>query len=135
MIMSEVYILQNQAKLFLGKQKDWLDGRDPGSLFKTPHKDEAINQMFEISSKDYTQRIRVISCAVTDKGLPIIDSELLPEAGTSAPAAHAPVVSADADADADADAGDDVLGEASEEEALPENLPAEHRCGAASENR
>lgn len=76
--MSEFFILQNQAKLFLGKQKDWLDGRDPGSLFKTPHKDEAINQMVEISSKDYTQRIKVISCEVNEKGVPILAEELLP---------------------------------------------------------
>ena len=51
--MSELFILQNQDNLFLGKQNNWLDGRDPGALFKTIHKDEAINQMFEASSRDY----------------------------------------------------------------------------------
>lgn len=76
--MSELFILQNQDQLFLGKQKDWLDGRDLGSLFKTAHKDEAINQMFEVGSKDYTQRVKVLSCTANEKGLPIIDPELLP---------------------------------------------------------
>jgi hypothetical protein len=76
--MSEFFILQNQAKLFLGKQKDWLDGRDPASLFKTPHKDEAINQLVEISSKDYTQRVKVLSCGVNAKGVPLLDEALLP---------------------------------------------------------
>lgn len=78
--MSELFILQNQDKLFLGKQKDWLDGRDLGGLFKTVHKDEAINQMFEVSSKDYTQRVKVLSCRANEKGLPIIEPELLPPA-------------------------------------------------------
>ncbi len=77
--MSELFILQNQEKLFLGKQNNWLDGRDLGALFKTAHKDEAINQMFEASSKDYRQRIKVISCTANEKGLPQIDPELMPE--------------------------------------------------------
>ena len=75
---NEIFILQNQDKLFFGKQKEWLDGRDANALFKTPHKDEAINQLVEVSSKDYTQRIKVLGCAVSEKGLPMIDAELLP---------------------------------------------------------
>ena len=78
--MSELFILQNHDKLFLGRQKEWLDGRDPAGLFKTPHKDEAVNQVFEISSKDYTQRIKVVSCKANEKGLPVIEPELLPDA-------------------------------------------------------
>lgn len=77
--MSELYILQNQEKLFLGKQNNWVDGRDLAALYKTAHKDEAINQMFEASSKDYKQRIKVISCSANEKGLPLIDPELMPE--------------------------------------------------------
>lgn len=78
--MSELYILQNQDKLFLGKQKDWLDGRDRNSLYKTPHKDEAVNQRAEISAKDYTQRISLLICPVDERGLPVIDPEDLPPA-------------------------------------------------------
>lgn len=85
--MSDVYVLQNQARLFLGKQKDWLDGRDAASLFKTPHKDEAINLMFEVSSRDYSQRIRALACKLNEKGLPVIPEDMLPEAGSGAPAA------------------------------------------------
>jgi len=77
--MSELFILQNQDKLFLGRQNNWLDGRDLAALYKTVHKDEAINQMFEASSKDYRQRIKVLSCSANEKGLPLIDPELMPE--------------------------------------------------------
>lgn len=78
--MSELYILQNQDKLFLGKQKDWLDGRDRNSLFKTPHKDEAVNQRVEISAKDYRQRIALLLCPADERGLPVIEAEDLPPA-------------------------------------------------------
>ena len=77
--MSELFILQNQDKLFLGRQNNWLDGRDLAALYKTVHKDEAINQMFEASSKDYRQRIKVLSCSANEKGLPLIDPEIMPE--------------------------------------------------------
>jgi dissimilatory sulfite reductase (desulfoviridin) alpha/beta subunit len=76
--MSELFILQNQDNLFLGKQNNWLDGRDPGALFKTIHKDEAINQMFEASSRDYKQRIKVIGCPANEKGFPTIDPAIMP---------------------------------------------------------
>ncbi len=76
--MTQTFILQNQDKLFFGKNKEWVDGYDASSVFKTPHKDEAVNQMFEITSKDYKQRVKVVSCNLDDKGLPIIDADIMP---------------------------------------------------------
>ena len=76
--MTQTFILQNQDKLFFGKNKEWVDGYDASSVFKTPHKDEAVNQMFEITSKDYKQRVKVVSCDLDDKGLPIIDADIMP---------------------------------------------------------
>ena len=72
--MSQLYILQNHQGQFLGKHKDWLDGSDPAALFKTPHKDEAVNQMVEISAKDYQQRVSVLACATDARGLPSLDA-------------------------------------------------------------
>ncbi|WP_347330056.1 hypothetical protein [Marinimicrobium locisalis] len=77
--MSELYILRNQEGYFLGKQKDWLDGRDRGALYKTPHKDEAVNQMVEISARDFEQRIRVLPCEADEKGLPTLAQDDMPE--------------------------------------------------------
>ncbi len=77
--MSELFILQNQDKLFFSKHKEWVDGRDLNSLFKSAYKDEAINEMVEISAKDYRQRIKVIRCVANEKGLPTIDPDILPD--------------------------------------------------------
>jgi len=76
--MSQTFILQNHDKLFFGKNKEWVDGYDANSVFKTPHKDEAVNQMFEITSKDYKQRVKVVICDLDDKALPIIDADIMP---------------------------------------------------------
>ncbi len=76
--MNQTFILQNQDKLFFGKSKEWVDGYDANAVYKTLHKDEAVNQMFEITSKDYKQRVKVISCELNEKALPIIDSDIMP---------------------------------------------------------
>lgn len=76
--MNQTFILQNQDKLFFGKNKEWVDGYDANAVYKTLHKDEAVNQMFEITSKDYKQRVKVINCELDEKALPIIDSEIMP---------------------------------------------------------
>ena len=83
--MNQTFILQNQDKLFFGKNKEWVDGYDANAVFKTPHKDEAVNQMFEITSKDYKQRIKVINCTLDEKALPVIDSDIMPAPLPKAP--------------------------------------------------
>ena len=83
--MTQTFILQNQDKLFFGKNKEWVDGYDANTVFKTPHKDEAVNQMFEITSKDYKQRVKVIGCALDEKALPVIDSDIMPAPLPKAP--------------------------------------------------
>lgn len=76
--MNQIFILQNQDRLFFGKNKEWMDGYDASNLFKTVYKDEAINQMVEISAKDYQQRVKIISCDADEKGLPSIDIQIMP---------------------------------------------------------
>lgn len=75
--MNQTFILQNQDNHFFGKNKEWVDGYDANSVFKTIHKDEAINQMVEISSKDYKQRVKIIACHMDEKSLPIIDIAIM----------------------------------------------------------
>ncbi len=88
--MSDYFILQNQHKLFLGKQSTWVDGRDPGALYKTAHKDEAINQKVEASAKDFTQRVQLLACGLNEKGQPLLLPEWLPEPMQPEPARQVP---------------------------------------------
>jgi hypothetical protein len=117
--MSHTFILQNQDKLFFGKNKEWVDGYDANAVFKTVHKDEAVNQMFEITSKDYQQRVKVISCALNDKGLPVIEGDIMP---APLPKATKPPKAGD-DLFASAETADDDQAAEEQEEALdlPEN--------------
>lgn len=77
--MSQVFILQNQDGYFLSKQKEWVDGRDASLLYRSLHRDEALNQMVEVNAKDYTQRINIVDCQLNEKRHPQLDPESLPE--------------------------------------------------------
>jgi len=135
--MSQTFILQNQDKLFFGKNKEWVDGYDANALFKTAHKDEAVNQMFEITSKDYQQRVKVISCELNDKGLPVIDGEIMPAPLPKAP--KPPKAGDDLFAGAEDASTDDEAAEEQEEaldlppnEADTDDIPDGHPSDANS---
>jgi len=71
--MSKTYVVKNQHGLFADKHKEWVDGREPKLLFKTLHKDEAINMVFELSSKDINVRAEAIEVGIDDNKLPIVE--------------------------------------------------------------
>ena len=60
MSKKQLYILQNQDKYFLSKHGEWVDGTDLKELFKTPYRDVAVNQLFEVNAHDHTQRIQIL---------------------------------------------------------------------------
>lgn len=117
--MKHVFVLQNQLKQFLTKSGEWSDGRDANSLYRTEHKDEAINQQFEVSSKDYTLRISLLKCALNDRRNPVIAEEHLPEP-MAMPEADAPEVDTQP-ADAEEAAATAMADEAESSAALEEN--------------
>lgn len=82
--MSTIFILQNQEGYFLSKNKDWVDGRDANTLYRSQHKDEAINMLFEVNSRDFNLRISVKQYDTNAKNVPIIPVDELPLPATSA---------------------------------------------------
>ncbi|WP_157533538.1 hypothetical protein [Microbulbifer variabilis] len=75
--MSHVYVLANQHQQFLSKSGEWLDGREPNKLFRSEHKDVAINQMFEANTRDVSLRIELLQCELNNKGQPLVPEEAL----------------------------------------------------------
>ena len=71
--MSNVFVVKNQHGHFASKQKEWVDGRNPKVLFNSAHRDEAINLVFELSSKDIYLRAEAISVELTDNKLPVVE--------------------------------------------------------------
>ena len=78
--MSQVFVVRNQHGLFANKHKEWVDGREPRLLFRSPHKDEAVNLVFELSSKDIYLRAEAIDVELDSNRQPVVEvtAELAP---------------------------------------------------------
>jgi len=86
--MITLYVLQNQHGYFLQKtiadktakiRYVWSDGQELNKIFRTIHKDEAINMMFESGFHNVELRINIREYPASGKGLPAIPAEDMPE--------------------------------------------------------
>lgn len=68
--MSEVFILQNQHNQFLDKHGDWIEPGQSSQLYRTAHRDEAINVKVEHSVRDPALRVSIQPCSLNAKGQP-----------------------------------------------------------------
>jgi len=55
------YILQNSDKYYLNKDLQWSSNILPDELFKTEHRDIALNQLVELNAKDINLRATIVS--------------------------------------------------------------------------
>lgn len=80
--MSSIYILQSQNDLYLSKSGDWVSGDQSKILFRTQHKDEAINQKVELTVKQPELRVSIGTAQHGDNGKLILAKKpkvVLPE--------------------------------------------------------
>ena len=57
--MTDVFVVRNQHGHYWGKAKVWVDGSSPKTVLRTRHQDEALNTLFELSSRDIELRVRL----------------------------------------------------------------------------
>ncbi|MDB6061479.1 MAG: hypothetical protein JWM78_1582 [Verrucomicrobiaceae bacterium] len=72
--MNTAFVIKNQHGLYLTKQQEWVSATEAHSLYRTTHRDEAINTVFEVSSRDIYLRAEVVVCELDTKGNPRIDA-------------------------------------------------------------
>jgi len=85
----KIYVIKNHDESILGKDLEWLDGTDANLVFKTEHRDIALNQLIELNSKDINLRAQIVECEADKKGRPIMlldSSTATGPASNSAPA-------------------------------------------------
>ena len=83
--MSSVFIIQNSEGLFLSRQGEWVGSDEASSLFKSPHQDQAINELFEASSRHITLRAKVVSANTSSRGVPLVSELAAPKFSNTEP--------------------------------------------------
>ena len=76
--MTDVFVVRNQFGHYWGKAKIWVDGSSPKTVMRTKHEDEAINTLFELSSRDIELRGEVIAVLLSERGEPVIEPSQIP---------------------------------------------------------
>ena len=76
--MTEVFVIRNQLGHYWGKGKTWVDGSQPRLVMRSRHQDEAINTLFELSSKDIELRGEVIPAELGERGEPLVEASQIP---------------------------------------------------------
>jgi len=76
--MTDVFVVRNQLGHYWGKAKIWVDGSNPRTVMRSRYEDEAINTLFELSSKDIALRGEVLAVALTERGDPIVEPSQFP---------------------------------------------------------
>jgi len=76
--MTDVFVIRNQLGHYWGKSKAWVDGSQPRLVLRTAHRDEAVNTLFELSSKDFELRGEVVAAQLGERGEPVIEPSQIP---------------------------------------------------------
>lgn len=76
--MAEAFVIRNQLGHYWAKNKSWVDGSDPRVVMRARHDDEAINTLFELSSKDIALRGETLAVELTARGEPVIQASQIP---------------------------------------------------------
>lgn len=86
--MTDVFVVRNQLGHYWGKAKIWVDGSSPKSVLRTPYQDEAVNTLFELSSRDIELRGEVFPTTLSERGEPVIEPSQIPLLHNEAVEAH-----------------------------------------------
>ena len=70
----KVYILKTQDNLVLNKNFEWSSEPHRDSVFHSPHRDIALNQLIEVNAKDISLRVSIVEHEADSKGRPILIS-------------------------------------------------------------
>ena len=70
--MNQRFVVSNQHGHYYSKSKTWIDGRDPGRVYCPAYRDEALNTLLEINSRDIDLRGMIVEVETNSRGLPVL---------------------------------------------------------------
>jgi hypothetical protein len=55
-----IFVIRNQNGHYLGRNGEWLDGSHVPALFRTEHRDVAVNELVEVNLRDFDLRGEIV---------------------------------------------------------------------------
>lgn len=68
--MKTLYVIRNQNRHYLGRHGEWLDGSHVPALFRSEHRDVAVNELVELNLRDIALRAEIMACDPDSHGNP-----------------------------------------------------------------
>ena len=84
--MAELFVIRNQLGHYWGKSKTWVDGSEARAVKHTAHRDDAVNTLVELSSKDFELRGEIVAAELSERGEPMVQASEIPLAVEPEPA-------------------------------------------------
>ena len=73
-VMTEVFVVCNQLGQFWGRKKRWVDGAVAKRIIYLNHRDEGLNLLVELSSRDIELRGELVAVELSDRGIPVVEA-------------------------------------------------------------
>lgn len=92
--MKTVFVIRNQNGHYLGRHGEWLDGSHVPALFRTEHRDVAVNELVEVNLRDFDLRGEVVGFEGVEGDYPVVEvtnpivDKTVSEAAEAAAAVH-----------------------------------------------
>jgi hypothetical protein len=74
-VSKSVFIIQNQHQQYLDTDDQWSNTDSDQTAFFSPHRDVALNKLFEMTLADPLLRGTVTSCPADERGKPLLDRQ------------------------------------------------------------
>ncbi|HQQ63993.1 MAG TPA: hypothetical protein PLF22_10530 [Pseudomonadales bacterium] len=100
--MKEVFIICNHHGQFLGKQGQWVDESEPVLVYRTPHRDIALNHLIEVNARDIEQRLSLMQCPLNEKDIPLLGDAMPAKKSVPVTFDDEPAITAVEETDSDA---------------------------------
>jgi hypothetical protein len=71
--LKTIFVIRNQNGHYLGRNGDWHDGSHVPGLFRTEHRDVAVNELVEVNLRDFDLRGEIIACEAEDGDYPVVE--------------------------------------------------------------
>lgn len=68
-----VFVIRNQFGQYLDKRSGWQSGKDALALYRASFRDEALNTLIEVNSKEISLRGEIVQVALDEKRRPVVE--------------------------------------------------------------